>query len=154
MAVTTSVPAQISTYGPGLDRVSNQELTIFQERGVLVEAALESGSDVAWVLFTVVSPSGAPSGAGTRQVVLRVDTTTGNQIGGPIDVPRGSSHIAIDRGVVWVPSTEDQSVTRIDAASGDRIGKPIEVGATNGMVAASGGVAWVGGEKDVIRITP
>lgn len=152
VVLTTLAPASITTYNSRLKRAAEVSLVTSQQGGTPIEAVVDDKSRVAWVLFSVRSPTDLRDDL--PGVVLRIDTTNGNQIGGPIKVGRGSYHLAIDRGVVWVPSTKENSVTRIDARSGRVIGKAIEVGKTNGDVAAGGGVAWVAGEKDLIRIMP
>ncbi len=148
---TTAFPPIVDRYSAQLEHVAGFKLN---QDGVPAELAIDG--QVAWVVFSVSAlfPSKLPVGTVLPGVVLRIDISTGKRIGKPIKVGRAPTGIALDQGVVWVPSTKDESVTRIDERSGRVIGKPIKVGPTNGAVAASGGVAWVGGAKDVIKITP
>ncbi len=81
----------------------------------------------------VVDPAGIAVGSGVVWVtsrrtdsVIRIDPTSGRQVGAPIRVGSQPTDIAVAGGRVWVADSADGTVANVDAASG-RPGSAIRV---------------------------
>jgi predicted Ser/Thr protein kinase len=123
--------------------------------------ALVLEGSVAWVAVSTLTllDDGLDlrTGREPHGTVLRVDLNTdpgAGEVGQATDVGREPQDLAVNRGVLWVPSRADGTITRIDTSVRRRLGKPLSLPELGDSVAAAGGVVWVTGQGDLVRITP
>lgn len=115
----------------------------------------------------VADPGGIAVGEGSVWVSSRADSTltrleesTGEQVGEPIEVGASPGEVAVGEGAVWVGSTGEGTLARVDPGSGEVVSE-IAVAETVLAVAVGEGAVWVassderlGRDIEVRRVDP
>lgn len=132
-------------------------------------ARVDPGSGKSEVLdLRVTQPGGIAAGEGSVWVtssaanaLVRIDPSSGEVLGEPIDVGAFPTDVAVGDGSVWVANTRDGTVSRVEASSSE-VADPIAVADEEVLALALGeGGVWVAGSDDrlaaeieVARIDP
>ena len=88
--------------------------------------------------------------------VTRIDSSTAQIVGSPIEVGKGPRGVIEGLGSVWVANADDGTVSRLDPKTGEVTGEPIRVGQDPRELTVGAGFVWVANAKDntVSQIDP